>query len=900
MGRKTKLIITLFLLGILFGEGDSLAKGASYLASMTDNKIDLLSGMTPKISVKVIDRLDNPIEGQAVNFKIIKGNAELNETQVITDDSGVAEAVVSTDKDEEANVLIEVDSEVESGSPVYFSVNTQKGTGENKSTLERWTRANEKYIAAKEYFNNILTPLFQTASSKGKDVSYPGVSYYVIKKFISYANDDLEYLQKTISAGRYKRPQLDYFERLETEVRYLQAACEATKKELQGIISGVGNPSPHPAEIDPEGIKVANGDFYSGSKPFFLIGPDYGNVELGELQGFGFNYYGVSTPPMNAVLGATFEDYIKRKDEKFHLSENLTKLFKEAREDGVMLTAYVPISIDYRYMPRWFYGEGSSAGGGEDFDINPAKKIDKIGCGSDHNMAFCILNPCTKEMLRAYYGKVIPELKEYPSILSYMIGGEIWYKCSPFCPLAEADFRQWLSKKYNGNIEKLNINWGGTKYKTFSEIKLTDSYHGIKLQERYDYLAYDRWAVTEFFRWVSGVIKESDPTARVHFRLGGYFDHYYAASIDRASGIDLETLNNKVFDIAEVATPVDDWRHQVFNSDLNRSLAPSRPGLDEEWAFLKRSDGEYGYNPSAPYNIAISPEKYIGSRVWEDFIHGKDAIGFFMWARELEGRRWEVLSRPKELDVLGRTALDIRRLAGYIVDFHNAPSEVALLYSVDSKLQPNVTDYITELEKAYTGLFFLDTKIDFITEDQINNGELSNYRLLVAPKANYINEETYRKIKDFVYNGGSLFVTKESLLLNEYGIGRDPFFSAKDGEAAKYGSGTVYYYGVNFSQTNERAYQDALNKVLDLAGINRPIRILDEKGNNYWGIEMRFVNKGDSRIIYLLNLTDKSARINIKGISSKGEVKDLITGNKTEISPLAIEPLGILLLRAEK
>ncbi len=892
MKYKAGFITGLFLMSVFSGEGVSLAKGTFYLASTSDNKIELLSGMTQRLSVKVIDWLSNPIEGQTVNFKIIKGNAGLSEPQAVTDKSGMAEVTLVIDKDKETSVLVEVTSKVNSGSPLYFSVNTQKGTVEDRIGLERWIKANGKFVEAKKCFDNVLTPLFQKALDKGKDVSYPGVSYKVIEKFIGYAGDDLEHLQKVISGGRYKKSLLDYFEQLEVEVDYLREACEAAKRELEGIVSGVKNPPPRPAEIDLSGIKVVGGDFYSGNIPFFLIGPDYGNVDLDELQEFGFNYYGVSLPPMNVILGATFDDYIKRKDEKFRFSENLTKLFNKAGEEGIMLTTYAMVSVDYQNMPRWLYGKN--------FNINPAKKIDKAGCGADHNMAFCVLNPCAKEILEVYYKKIIGDLKGYSSILSYMVGGEVWYKCSPLCPLAEDDFKRWLTKKYNGNIERLNINWGGVNYKTFSEIKLTDSYRGIKVQERYDYLVYTRWAVTKFFRWVSGIIKGINPSARVHFRLGGYFDHYYAASIDRASGIDLRALNNEIFDVAEVAAPVPDWRHQVFNSDLNRSLAPSKPGLDGEWAFLKRNDGEYGYDPSDPYRISISPERYIRSRMWEAFIHGKDAVGFFMWARELEGRRWEVLSRPKELEALGRTALDIRRLAEYIVGFHNAPSETALLYSVDSKLQPNVIDYITELEKAYTGLFFLDTKIDFITEDQINEGRLANYRLLIAPRANYINEETYGKIRDFVYKGGSLFVTKESLSLNEYGDKRDPFFSIGDKEAAKYGAGSVYYYDVNFSQTNERYYHDIFDRLFDRIGIDRPVRVLDDKGNNYWGVEMRFIKKGDDRVVYLLNLTDKPAKIKIKGFPSESETRDLINGGNIDISSLALEPLDVLLLRVER
>ncbi|MFH1395300.1 MAG: beta-galactosidase, partial [Candidatus Omnitrophota bacterium] len=649
------------------------------------------------------------------------------------------------------------------------------------------------------------------------------------------------------------------------------------------------------SEPDFKDMQIINGNFYADNTPFFLIGPDYGNIEINELDKFGFNYSGVVLPPVNVILGSTMDDYIKRKNEQYYLPAKVAKFLKDAEGKNIMLTVYVSLSADYKKMPQWFYGKDDKK-----FDINPAKKTDGIGCGSDHSIAFCILNPHTREMLETYYKKIIPELKEYSSVLSYMVTGEIQYKCSPYCPLAENDFRRWLKEKYNGDIEKLNFNWRGPKYKSFEEIKLADSCFGVKVQERYDYLTYNREALSEFFRLVSRVIKDIDPQARVHLRAGGYFDHYYADSIDRKSGIDLEVLNNDVFDIAEVAAPVCDWRHQVFNSDLNQSLAPSRPGLDGEWSFLKRSDSEYTYDNSKPYNISMSPEKYISSRLWESFIHGKDAIGFFMWARELNGERWEVLSRPEELEALGKTALNIRRLCADVVDFHTAPSQVVILYSVTSKLQTNIMDYINELEKVYTGLFFLDTNIKFITERQIERGELGKYKMLVVPRANYIEENAYEKIRKFVYNGGGLFVTNESLALNEYGFKRDIFFSMKNKDVEKFGDGSVYYYNVNFSQTNEKYYNEIFNDLSDEIGIDRPVRVVDNEGHNLWGVETRFVDKSNGRIIYLLNWTDKSAKIKIDGVYAKDKITDLISGRKIDTNSLTLEPLEVLLLKDVK
>ena len=125
--------------------------------------------------------------------------------------------------------------------------------------------------------------------------------------------------------------------------------------------------------------------------------------------------------------------------------------------------------------------------------------------------------------------------------------------------------------------------------------------------------------------------------------------------------------------------------------------------------------------------------------------------------------------------------------------------------------------------------FFVDRHIQhtFILDDALLNQDLSRFRVLLAPGMDCISDEQVIKLKQYVSNGGTLYITGEAGQLTSYGeprtvwafadvMGSDALIKAENTDVveAKLGKGRIMYgakrYGLNDfckSYTIENIYQ---------------------------------------------------------------------------------------------
>jgi len=253
------------------------------------------------------------------------------------------------------------------------------------------------------------------------------------------------------------------------------------------------------------------------------------------------------------------------------------------------------------------------------------------------------------------------------------------------------------------------------------------------------------------------------------------------------------------------------------------------------------------------------------------------------------------------MDALGRSALDIRRLAGKITAFWNAPRQVAILYSRSSLIWSDRTE--NSMYDWYLGLCCLDTPIGFVSEDQIGRGELSRYRVLVVPQANYLPNRVYEKIEAFVRNGGTAVISAPSLSYDEHGHRRSvgSLVSARPPTAdldhpIVFGQGKVHF--VDFDPGDLKC-NEALDNLLTQAGVDRPVRVMSTEGRPMPGIEFRAVQIGkDKTLVYVLNRTATRVCANIAGRRPITGIWDLIE-NQSGITQIDIPPLGVRFLELD-
>jgi hypothetical protein len=168
-------------------------------------------------------------------------------------------------------------------------------------------------------------------------------------------------------------------------------------------------------------------------------------------------------------------------------------------------------------------------------------------------------------------------------------------------------------------------------------------------------------------------------------------------------------------------------------------------------------------------------------------------------------------------------------------------------------------------------------------------GGLKNCALLVVPNARYVSDETVKKVKRFVKRGGRLaIIGKDSLKFDEYGRERTVDFMDKT--TALSGSGAS-------------EWKDQLDRLVEEAEVERPIRVLNPDGKPIEGLETRTVRKGDRRIVYLLNLRHSPVALELrqKNDSRQPRVRDLINDQDLELNKIInIRPRGIMLLEVKK
>jgi hypothetical protein len=282
-----------------------------------------------------------------------------------------------------------------------------------------------------------------------------------------------------------------------------------------------------------------------------------------------------------------------------------------------------------------------------------------------------------------------------------------------------------------------------------------------------------------------------------------------------------------------------------------------------------------------------------------------------------------VMHRPGCAEAVGRTCLDLLRLAPEVTALQDAPSPVAILYSVASIVGGE--EYLDELDRAYEALNFTGVKINFISEKQIQEGGLVRYSLLVIPAAGRVMDATFEGIRRFALGGGRIVATGDALGADEYGRRR----SAGDVD------GVLQRAARLEAGLSGRALWLHLLEALSEAGAPEVECVEAASGQPAWGVEWLSVRDGGSLLINAVNLTKRKIAVRFRarggelwsfghyrrvpktppdevlqvrvagrdssanGKTSIGGLTDLLSGRGRR-QPITLEPLKPVLVRARR
>ncbi|HID55335.1 TPA: hypothetical protein EYP37_02310 [Candidatus Poribacteria bacterium] len=242
-----------------------------------------------------------------------------------------------------------------------------------------------------------------------------------------------------------------------------------------------------------------------------------------------------------------------------------------------------------------------------------------------------------------------------------------------------------------------------------------------------------------------------------------------------------------------------------------------------------------------------------------------------------------IMHRPDCAVEVGRTCLDLNRLAREVTAIQRLAPQIVLLHSWASIVYSNA--HLDALKQAYTAANFIGVKLGFVTERQLEclaeTGErpfpLRDAKLIIVPRVTHTPDATVRALERLARSGVSvIFIGEDCLGRTEYDEQRGsmPF-------APTY----ILPAGVD-----EKEIWRWLERNVERLGVRREVTLRDEKGEPFWGVEYLAARFDDRILVNICNYTRQPLRVRIYRDGRPAEGFDLI-GGKGLGRTFAVQPL---------
>lgn len=367
-------------------------------------------------------------------------------------------------------------------------------------------------------------------------------------------------------------------------------------------------------------------------------------------------------------------------------------------------------------------------------------------------VVICLESPHTRDAIARMIEQFEREHAGDRSHLVQNLGFEYLYVC--YCDRTRKMWARWLERKY-ADVRKANAMWGAS-FEGFSSVPMPRPEQAGKNRALwFDWASFNLNRFLDQIRWTGEQVRRWEP--RKALTVGtpdSAFDPAFWTGVDEEELADSGVTGVVLAENYALDTLMPEYLH---------ALAGGQPVEDFEY---------HG----------------VVQQILPSFLHGDAAISMWWWNNEMQWTPNEPINEwttsfPQsytiplsDLAKAMRDALDLRRLGREIAALGSAPRPVALLYSKTSMLQqlPNESaeigtfPYLSSLRRIYNASQAAGLYIGLTTEKKILSGDLAQRKILVLPGAEFVPEPVTEAILRWVEGGGTLIVSPDSLLADEY------------------------------------------------------------------------------------------------------------------------------------
>ncbi len=379
----------------------------------------------------------------------------------------------------------------------------------------------------------------------------------------------------------------------------------------------------------------------------------------------------------------------------------------------------------------------------------------------------CFTSPVYREKVQKINRMLAQRYGKNPNIILWHVSNEYSGECH--CELCQAAFREWLRKKYDNDLEKLNQAWWtgfwSHRITDWAQIESPSALGDHVLAGHFlDWKRFVTDQTTDFLRHEIQPLREITPHIPVTTNMMG-----------PEQELDYWTMRDAVDVISWDAYPK--WHSDqgnvkiasdiAFAHDLHRCL------LDKPFILIESTPSLTNW---AEYCKLKKPGMHKASSL-QAAAHGSDSVMYFQWRKgrggceKFHGAVIGHDGRPggrvfNDVAEVGKTLGKLDWVLG-----SRTVSDVAMIFEFENKWVLGQVQGFQNADKKYN-----DTCQDHYRQlwkrglnvDVVNStAELSSYSVVIAPMLYLISEAGIENLRQYVQNGGILVATYMTGYVNE-------------------------------------------------------------------------------------------------------------------------------------